>query len=80
MNLNIVSKKIAHLKVKFDPRSQKIMKNIFLSFGVNCGSILVGLIIVPLTINYISKVEGLPIVNVNLKGTFIIGKKLTIYS
>lgn len=38
-------------------RSRNILKNIFLSFWVKGGSILVGLILIPLTINYISPIE-----------------------
>jgi O-antigen/teichoic acid export membrane protein len=37
--------------------SQKILKNILLSFGVKLGSILIGLILVPLTISYINPVQ-----------------------
>lgn len=38
-------------------RSQKIIKNILMSFGVKSGSILVGLVLIPLTINYIDAVQ-----------------------
>jgi len=37
--------------------SQKILKNIFLSFGVKGGSILVGLALIPMTISYIDSVQ-----------------------
>lgn len=40
-----------------DKLSQKIYKNILFSFGVKGGSILIGLILVPMTISYISSVQ-----------------------
>lgn len=38
-------------------RSRNILKNIFLSFWVKGGSILVGLILIPMTIDYISPIQ-----------------------
>lgn len=37
--------------------SRKIVKNVFLSFGVKVGSIAVGLLLVPMTIDYINPVQ-----------------------
>ncbi|WP_159476934.1 lipopolysaccharide biosynthesis protein [Dyadobacter sp. 3J3] len=44
------------LKIDND-RSKKIIKNIFLSFGVKGGSIAISLILIPMTINYISPIQ-----------------------
>ncbi|UKT63252.1 lipopolysaccharide biosynthesis protein [Pedobacter mucosus] len=38
-------------------RSEKIFKNVILSFGVKGGSIIVGLLLVPMTINYINPIQ-----------------------
>jgi len=39
-----------------DTRSQKVNKNIIHSFGVKCGSIVISLLLVPVTINYVSNI------------------------
>lgn len=52
--LNPFKQKISFFIQKKDTRELKIIKNVVISFGVKGGSILVGLILVPLTINYIS--------------------------
>ncbi len=49
--------KMAGLLKKEDQRSQQVVKNIVMSFGVKGGSILIGLMLVPLTINYVSPVQ-----------------------
>jgi O-antigen/teichoic acid export membrane protein len=40
-----------------DKLSRKIYKNIILSFGVKGGSIIIGLLLVPMTISYINSIE-----------------------
>ncbi|MGX5687387.1 lipopolysaccharide biosynthesis protein [Arcticibacter tournemirensis] len=49
--------KLASYLKKDDARSQNIIRNILMSFGVKGGSILVGLILMPLTISYINPVQ-----------------------
>lgn len=49
--------KLAGMLKREDQRSDKILKNVLLSFGVKAGSIVVGLLLVPLTINYINPVQ-----------------------
>ncbi|MFW0716675.1 lipopolysaccharide biosynthesis protein [Pedobacter sp. N23S346] len=52
--LTSFKRKVSFFFEKKDARELKIFKNVIISFGVKGGSILVGLILVPLTINYIS--------------------------
>lgn len=49
--------KIAGLLKRDDLRSQTVLRNILMSFGVKGGSILVGLMLVPMTISYINPVQ-----------------------
>lgn len=49
--------KLAGMLKREDQRSDKILKNVLLSFGVKAGSIVVGLLLVPLTINYINPMQ-----------------------
>ncbi|WP_412468460.1 lipopolysaccharide biosynthesis protein [Pedobacter sp. KLB.chiD] len=53
-SLSFYRRKASFFFEKKDAREIKIFKNVIISFGVKGGSILIGLIIVPLTINYIS--------------------------
>jgi O-antigen/teichoic acid export membrane protein len=49
--------KIGAILKKDSQRSEMVAKNIFLSFGVKGGGIIVSLVLVPMTINYISPVQ-----------------------
>ena len=49
--------KIDLLTTRNGPRSQKILKNIFMSFGVKAGGIVVSLMLVPMTMDYISPTQ-----------------------
>jgi len=55
--IQAIKYKLSGLLKREDQRSDKILKNVILSFGVKAGSILVGLLLVPLTINYINPVQ-----------------------
>ncbi|WP_114783169.1 lipopolysaccharide biosynthesis protein [Botryobacter ruber] len=52
-----LSTKISALLKSDNQRSEKIIKNIIFSFGVKGGTILIGLLLVPMTINYISPLQ-----------------------
>lgn len=49
--------KVTSLLKRDDLRSQKVIRNILASFGVKGGSILIGLMLVPMTIAYIHPLE-----------------------
>ncbi|TKT87656.1 lipopolysaccharide biosynthesis protein [Dyadobacter frigoris] len=49
--------KISNLFEKRNERSQKIIKNILMSVGIKGGSIVIGLLLVPMTINYINPLQ-----------------------
>ncbi|MEO6283042.1 MAG: oligosaccharide flippase family protein [Dyadobacter sp.] len=55
--LEIIKSKVIAIIVKKNQRTEKILKNILMSFGVKGGSILVSLILVPLTIDYVSPIQ-----------------------
>lgn len=55
--IQFVSSKIAKILRSSNERSDKIIKNVLLSFGTKGGSILIGLMLVPLTINYINSTK-----------------------
>lgn len=55
--VNAIKLKLVGLTDRSNVRSQKIIKNILFSFGVKGGSIVVALLLVPLTINYINPLQ-----------------------
>lgn len=55
--LNSIRLKFLSIFFKDNERSNRVTKNIFLSFGVKGGSIAVGLLLVPLTIDYVSPIQ-----------------------
>lgn len=57
MVIKTVREKILSLFNKEDERSRKVLINTLFSFGVKGGSILVGLLLVPMTINYINPIQ-----------------------
>lgn len=55
--LNAIKSKVGTLLDKEDSRSRNILKNVFFSVLIKGGSIVVGLLLMPLTIDYISPVQ-----------------------
>lgn len=55
--LNLLKSKALNYINKEDSRSRHILKNVFLSVLIKGGSIVVGLLLMPLTIDYISPVQ-----------------------
>ncbi|MBF9253260.1 oligosaccharide flippase family protein [Pontibacter sp. 172403-2] len=55
--LYLINTKVNEFLLQKNERSAKILRNIIWSFGLKGGSILVGLILVPMTINYINPIQ-----------------------
>jgi len=53
----LVKTRVSGLFTRQNDRSQKVVRNIVLSFGAKGGNILIGLILVPMLINYITPVQ-----------------------
>jgi O-antigen/teichoic acid export membrane protein len=54
---NIIKNNIERIKKNENQLSRKVLKNILHSFGVKVGSVAIGLILIPLTINYVNTVQ-----------------------